>query len=134
MSKNKILMLSIFALILLSVVFTFVRMFITQNYIIEAQIECDPKVESCFVWFCDPEEGECEEPNEPYFYKLIIKKAVNFDVCDLRDEDCEEPRCEKGELDCEVINCIPEEMEDGEVCSDEFGYEMETEEEGDSEE
>ena len=59
--KSKILFIVIGLLIVGSVAVTFWRYMIKKDYIVQAQTDCDPTTENCFIWKCDPNstvEGE----------------------------------------------------------------------------
>ena len=52
--KNKIFFIVVFLLLFGSVGATYLRIVVFKNYIVEAQADCDPETEKCFVWECDP--------------------------------------------------------------------------------
>jgi hypothetical protein len=79
--KNKIFFIVFFLLLFGVVTFTFCRYFIAKDYYIQAQADCDPESEKCFIWECDPEatdEGEkCTgNPEEDIWYYKIVKKRL----------------------------------------------------------
>lgn len=118
--KSKLFLLFFLLLIVASVAFTYYRIIINRNYLIASEIDCDPYIESCFIYTCDPELEECTgDPEEDtWYYKKIVKRASNIPNCDPNnDEECV-ISCEVGEEDCEETLCINEE----EDCSDPVEY------------
>ena len=126
--KNKLFFAVMTILIAGSIFFTYWRIVIRKDYIIEMQADCDPETEKCFVWECDPEskeEGEVcvgDEEKDIWYYKIVRNKAFNIPYCDPEeDESCDPYSCEGFEGDCEEIFCNEETKEDqGVACS----YEM----------
>ncbi len=145
--KNKIFFAVFFGLIAVVVAVTFVKYFIMKDYYIQAETECDPSSERCFIYECDPEEDgeDCpeDEAERISYYKLIKKKAYAIPLCDPEDENCPALVCLPGE-DCEETLCEEDNEEEGIVCNDPAEYaegdsalgddEAEDEEECDSEE
>ncbi len=109
--KSKIFFLVFALLIAGSVALTFWRIMIARDYMIEAQAECDPKLEKCFVTKCDPAnlaEGETcsDDPQaDTSYYKIIKRKASRIPLCDPTSLDCRALVCETGEADCEYTYC-----------------------------
>jgi hypothetical protein len=142
-TKTKIFWFMMTLLIIVSLALTAYRYLIKKDYIIQAEVDCDPYSEACFVWNCDPEsqeEGEkCTGNSEDdiWYYKIINKNASRIKKCDSTDEECEELICEEGESDCEFILCNEENKEKhaSEICTDPAIYLLEnpTEEENESE-
>ncbi|MBP9751695.1 MAG: hypothetical protein KBD19_02440 [Candidatus Moranbacteria bacterium] len=123
MDKRSKILLAVFAVaIFLSIGISFYKFMVVRDYIIEAQVDCDPAVEVCFVWECDPESEEegmmCTgNPEEDAsYYKVIRKNAMNIPVCDPRSEECEPIACMNDEPECEYVLC-KEGNEDGIACS-----------------
>lgn len=118
--KSKILIWVFIGLILGVVGFTYYRIMIKKDYLVQAELNCDPYTETCFVYNCDPEAEECTgDPEEDtWYYKTIEKRAYNIPDCDPNsDENCI-ISCEPGEEDCAETLCI-----DGdETCSDPVEY------------
>lgn len=98
--KSKILLAIVIALMIYSVWATYDRIYVRRDYQIHAEIECNPEINSCFVW-------EDEETGEPWYYALIEKSAANIDDCNPHREECEELSCEEGEENCAVTFCDP---------------------------
>jgi len=123
--KTKIFWLVMIVLIFSSVASAFYRYIIKKDYIIQAQIDCDPLEESCFVWECDPEsdeEGEActgDEEVNLWTYKIINKNASRIVSCDQDDEDCEALFCGENEPDCGFVFCNEENKEEygSEICT-----------------
>lgn len=128
--KSKILFVILGILIAGSVAATYWRYIMKRDYIIQAQIDCDPEKENCFVWRCDPlslEEGEkCTgNPEEDiWYYKIFYRNAKNIPDCPAspagrypKDENCAAYQCELDELDCKTTNCDPASVGEDEECS-----------------
>jgi hypothetical protein len=137
---GKILLIVICILIAGSVVATYWRIVVKRDYIVQAQIDCDPESENCFIWKCDPnstEEGEActgDADNDIWYYKLFFRNAKNIPNCDPDDEDCTAYVCDPGEKDCSEELCTPENVPEGETCNDPEQYLLENPPEEDSEE
>ena len=141
--KSKIFFIVFFLLIMTSVALTYYRYIVQRDYIIEAEMECDPYTEACFTYVCDPEvDGEDVCTGDPVedtsYYKIINRNAKNIPLCDPNAEDCEAFVCPEGEEECEMILCDPA-TSDGIECVDPVAYEeanpleeVEEEEEGDA--
>jgi hypothetical protein len=121
--KSKILFLVLGILIIASVGATFYRYIIKRDYIIQAQIDCDPETENCLVWRCDPSstvEGEActgAPENDIWYYKILKRNANRIPPCDPKDENCTAYQCETNEPECEMASCSPENIKEGEECS-----------------
>ncbi|EKE15791.1 MAG: hypothetical protein ACD_11C00105G0016 [uncultured bacterium] len=116
--KSKIFFAVFFLLIAASVAATYYRIMIKKDYVIEAQTDCDPYAEECFVWECDPEsdvEGEAcvEDPEENiWYFKVVRRNASQIPLCDPNtDETCDPWTCEAGEADCEDMFCSEDQLE-----------------------
>ncbi|MCX6766033.1 MAG: hypothetical protein NT136_03685 [Candidatus Moranbacteria bacterium] len=128
--KSKILIAILLVLTLASVGYTFYKIMIQRDYVISAQIDCDPYVEKCFIWECDPastEEGEkCTgNPEEDiWYYKIAERNANRIPLCDPEtDETCDPWTCEEGEKDCQQILCDEVTAEEQEAsCNDPEEY------------
>lgn len=126
-------------LIIAVVVITFCRYFILKDYDIEAQADCDPTAEKCFVWKCDPEstvEGEkCtgDAETDTWYYKIVTKKAYDIPLCDPNDENCQAYECLSGQ-NCSEKFCDELNKPKGEECNDPVKYNEENPPEEESEE
>lgn len=121
--KSKILFLVFSVVLVSSVLATYYRYIVMKDYIIEAQVNCDPMVEACFVLVCDPENGEeCTgNPEEDTsYYKILHRNAKYIPLCDPQAADCLVASCQSAEEDCSVTFCDAS-MEDV-VCSDPDTY------------
>lgn len=122
--KSKIFFLAFGLIILASVAITFNKYFILKDYYIQAETECDPTTERCFVYECDLETEECSEnPEENIsYYKLITKKAYMFPDCDPNnDENCPALQCAPDE-DCKYSLCEEDNEAEDIVCNDPEEY------------
>jgi hypothetical protein len=105
-------------LILISFLATFYRYVIKKDYMMQAQVDCDPYNEACFIWNCDPGseiEGEActgDPEVDTWYYKIINKKANQISSCDVNAEECEPLFCGENEPDCEFVFCNDENKEE----------------------
>ena len=105
---NRIFFIVFGFLVLGSIGFTYYRIMVKKDYLISAQAECDPYLEKCFTYVCDPAAEECTgKPEEDTsYYKIIKRKAFNIPLCDPEaDENCEALICPEGEKDCSYELC-----------------------------
>jgi hypothetical protein len=126
--KSKILFVILGVLIAGSITVTYWRYMVKHDYIIQAQAECDPETEKCFVWQCDPESMEdgvkCTgvPENDIWYYKIIRRNAKNIPSCDPTGDDCTALICPLDEKDCSEELCTPENVPEGEECNDPVKY------------
>jgi len=126
--KSKIFFVIIGLLIVGSVAVTYWRYMVRHDYIVQAQTDCDPETENCFIWKCDPTstvEGEActgDEEMDIWYYKIIRRNAKNIPLCDPNDEDCAALVCDPGEKDCLEELCSDENVPEGETCNDPVQY------------
>lgn len=118
--QNKWFLWGLFFLIFISVGITYYRYVVQLDYFVLLQVSCDPTVESCFFYECDPkaEDTECfEDPaEEAHYYKKIEKKAYALKTCVENLEGCVEATCKEGEENCIEIQCDISLEESGGVC------------------
>lgn len=135
--KSKIFLVVFFLLIVGSVGATYWRIFVKKNYIIENQVDCDPYVDACFIWECDPEstvEGEActgDEEADIWYYQIARRKAFNIPLCDPeKDDTCDPWTCAEDEKDCETIFCSDDNKGEQEAeCNDPVQYSIDNPEE-----
>ncbi len=127
--KSKIIIIIFGLLIVGAVALTYWRIMIKKDYIIEAQTDCDPYTQSCFIWKCDPNsnvEGEgCtgDAENDIWYYNIVKRNASRIPLCDLKDENCQALVCGENEPECEQIFCNDEnKKEQGVECNDPVKY------------
>ena len=127
--KSKIFFIILGLLIIGSVFATYYRTVIAKNYIIEAQTDCDPYAQKCFVWECDSAstvEGEActgDAEKDSWYYNLVERNASQIPLCDPADENCKALECDDNEPDCKYIYCDDETKVAQEVeCSDPVKY------------
>jgi hypothetical protein len=126
--KSKILFSLLGILIIVSAGLAYYRYIVKKDYIIEAQIDCDPETENCFIWKCDPtsltEGEECTgvPDNDIWYYKIFRRNAQNIPLCDPKDENCTVHVCSEGEKDCADVLCTPQNVKKGEECNDPVKY------------
>ena len=130
MDKKSAIFLTVFvSLLVISVGITFIRIYIQKDYVIQNQIDCDPTVDKCFIWKCDPnstEEGEActgDPENDIWYYAIVQRKANMIPNCDPNDEKCLPFECLEGEKDCSVTFCDETNKEEqGTECNDPVQY------------
>ena len=128
--KTKIFFIAFALLIFGSVVFTYYRIMIKKDYVVEGQADCDPAAARCFVWECDPAstvEGEActgDPESDVWYYKIVRRNASLVPLCDPNtDANCDPWTCQTGEKDCEEILCTEEnKVEQGVECNDPREY------------
>ena len=128
--KSKILISVFFILILISAAVTYYRTIIKKDYIISAQADCDPSVDKCFIWKCDPtatdETLKCtgDPEKDTWYYQIAKRKAANIPLCDpKKDENCDPWTCADGEKDCSATFCDAQTSKEQKVeCSDPVQY------------
>lgn len=92
--------------------FCYHKYVIQKDYPMYAEGSCDPSVEVCFVYTCDPETEECvgNPEEDTYYYKEIRRMANQFPDCNPNSEDCLIDRCNEGEIGCDISLCDPEDV------------------------
>lgn len=137
--KSKILFIIMGLLIIGSVAVTYWRIMVKKDYIIEAQTDCDPYTENCFIWECDPnstEEGEActgDPESDIWYYKITKRNAANIPLCDPEtDETCDPWACGLIESECSQTLCDEITAEEqGVECNDPEQYTLDNPEEED---
>lgn len=126
---EKFFLAFLFLLIVFSIAVTFWKIIIKKDYIIEAQTDCDPYFQRCFIWKCDPAsdvEGEkCvgDPEKDIWYYNIIRRNAGRIPLCDPNDENCAALICDEGEPECEQIFCTEENKAEQEAeCNDPEQY------------
>lgn len=108
--RDHILFFTLVPLIILISIFSYYRFFISNDYVIKYEAECDPFIADCFVG-CEDE--ECAEE---YYYFYVQKYAANlYQQCGEDITDCETASvCLPSESKCSIIYCNTE--TDGDLC------------------
>jgi len=135
--KSKIFFIAIAVLLIGSVSATYWRVVVKKDYLIEAQTDCDPYTDKCFVWECDlesVEDGEActgDADEDIWYFQVIQRKASQIPLCDPNDEECEALVCGEDEPECGYIFCTDDALEDqyANYCSDPVEYTAENPEE-----
>ena len=134
--KSAIFLTAFVSLLAISVGITFLRIYVQKDYIIQNQIDCDPYVEKCFIWECDPEsteEGEActgDPENDIWYYAIAQRNANMIPTCDPNDENCLPFECAEGEKNCSVTFCDEKTKEEqGVECNDPVQYSIDNPEE-----
>jgi len=106
--KNKIFWTIFALLIIVSIFFMYMRVFVNKDYMLVQEVSCDSTTDSCFVHtpedLClESEDFDCVSKTEAEYYKVIYKKAANVPVCNpstlAEGENCPELMCEDEEAD-----------------------------------
>ena len=128
-SLERILTWTFFLVIITVVVITFLKYFVLKDYIIQAEADCDPMTETCFIYECVPgTDADCaDDPEDPEaklsYYKKVDKKAFLIPDCDPNDENCDALNCQGlSEGDCSETLCSDETKEEGIECVDPAAY------------
>lgn len=125
MNKKSKIFFTVFGLLIsFSVAVSYYQFMIKRDYIIEAEADCDPYTEACFVYVCDPETEECtgDIKEDTSYYKLINRNAKNIPLCNPGEEGCDAVVCPSGEKGCSFTLCDETVAEDGVTCSDPLVY------------
>jgi hypothetical protein len=130
MDKKTKILFSILALaVVYAVAATYYRTYISRDYIISTEVECDPTVDQCFIYTCSLDEdsenydAECseDEAERDSYYNVVKKKLANIspevESCDPHFSECPELSCEPGEANCETVFCDPANLKMDEKCS-----------------
>ncbi len=123
--KSKILLGVFFLLIAMSIGATYYRIVVRRDYLIENQVDCDPTLEKCFVYHCDPATESCtgNEAEDTSYYKIAKRKANKIPDCDPdKDENCQPFVCGEKEKDCGETFCDEMSKQEGEECNDPVQY------------
>lgn len=114
MDRNtKILILCLVLFFGISIAAKYYVFFVEQNYLVTAEADCDPGIESCFVWDCTVEEdADCDQ----YPYKYIEISAAHISDCNPYEEECEPLNCTPNDEYCDITYCSDETSGDDEFC------------------
>lgn len=101
-----------FFLVLIGIIgYRFDQYFVRHNYLVDADVPCNPATERCFVADCTPENDlGCD--TSPY--KKVEIRASNAPTC-LEEHTCSSFQC-AGPA-CTVTYCSDDALSDGEVCT-----------------
>jgi len=111
---NKIFYTILALLIIGSIGATFYKIVVQKNYQIVAETSCDSETEKCFSY-------TDEESPEVSYYKLISKNAASIYTCEQTEEKLgcdEELTCLENEQNCDYTYCDPDNLAEGEVCTE----------------
>jgi hypothetical protein len=98
--------------------------------VLEGQADCDPTIEKCFIWKCNPvsdvEEEKCtgDVEKDTWYYQLTKRNTSQIPPCNPdKDENCDRWTCEPGEKDCSTTFCDSQTKVEQKVeCSDPVQY------------
>lgn len=121
MDKNKIINWFFLLSIFLVIFFGIYRFFISRNFLLIFETECDPTVEKCFVRHCDESLDECtgNEDKDVWYYSKVKKMAYDVKECNPQKEECpDESICDQPVSQrCWIEKCNEETLDEGEECS-----------------
>ncbi|MFA5986093.1 MAG: hypothetical protein WC819_01940 [Parcubacteria group bacterium] len=127
--KDKGFVVMMFLVIFGGIGYSYWHFVIDRGYILVYHDDCDPTVEICYVWECDPDAVDEEEkctgnPEEDvWYYTHLERLAKNVPECNVDDADCDPFACDDGEEDCGEVTCTEETAKVDEVtCSDPETY------------
>lgn len=108
--RDHILFFTLIPLIILISIFSYYRFFVSHDYAIKYEADCDPVTEECFVG-C--EDDEC---TQEYYYFYVQKYAADlYQQCGKDITDCESANiCLPSDQRCSVTYCNTE--TDGDIC------------------
>lgn len=107
--KSKILFILTICVVVLSMSSTYYKVVGEKDYLLSAEIPCDPQNENCYITK-DAETGEANT------YKIIEQPANLFPNCNPADADCiERISCSNQNDKCIIKICDPE--VEGEICT-----------------
>ncbi len=112
--QTKHIIFSLFLLLLIASAWRFEEYYVRENFYVTSELECDSSTSHCFVQICDVENTEgCNVTP----YQRVKMDATGAPAC-LYDQSCESFNCEDTDVTCEIIFCTPENINDGETCTD----------------
>ncbi len=117
-TKSKFLIAFLGIVLFLSFSASYYRYMVLHDYIVEVQVDCDPLLESCFVWQCNENEEECTGNTEEdtWYYKFAYRNAKNVPKCAIDDEDCNYFTCPKtNEPECHEVLCSQDTLSEYEI-------------------
>ncbi len=90
--KDIFLIFLLLFLIFISILYSYNNFYTNRNFIIEAELPCDPKTHSCFIGDCENTNLECNESEIYYFYlikkksstKIPLKECLGGELCELK--------------------------------------------------
>lgn len=129
--QSKYFFLVFFIIISAVVAVAFFKYFVWHDYYVKVEAECDPAMEECFIYECDPEEeADCPSDSEERvsYYKYVNKKAYLLTPIEPSSEDFPGFGCQEWE-ECEEILCSEKTREEWEECNNPLEYNEENAEE-----
>jgi len=109
--KSKLLFSGFAVFVLLIFFLSFLKYFIFEDYYMKLRIECDPRIENCFV--------DDENESEVIYYKMIMMKVYNIPSCH-REGTCPLLSCGNN-TKCKEILCNASNTKNG-LCSNQLTY------------
>lgn len=95
---------------------SFYKIIIKKDYLVFAEIPCDISTQSCFIRDCNQDYERCTH-DDKLIYTIIQKKAYRIPKCDPYLGECDHIlKCKKGEPDCKIITCDPQNLSEDQTC------------------
>lgn len=98
MNLNRLLISFLILASLVSAALAFDKFYIRRDYIVMANIDCDPSQNSCFV-------GDGEDT--PDYYAELSRPAYSISVCNGWADQCAPLTCDDGNPQCSIEYCTP---------------------------
>ena len=110
MDRSSKILMGVFGILLIgSIGMSYYRYIVVHDYVITAEVYCDPRVERCFMSVCDTsdETAECTgDPEEDTsYYKIVQRNAQHIPSCDPMTADCAASVCRIDEEECDIELC-----------------------------
>ena len=96
MHGTRILIALIIVASLVSAGMAFFTLYVARDYLVFANVSCDPTQHSCFV-------GDGE--NTPRYYEEVTRRANTIPACNGWFDQCQELNCADGDSSCTVQYC-----------------------------
>lgn len=83
---------------------------VERDFLLKADIACDPAVQACFAINCEPDDPDCD----PAPFAKAKVRAKDAPVC-FEEHSCRDFSCD-GRRDCATSFCAPDALGEGEHC------------------
>lgn len=99
-----ILLATVVTSVMLSVIFSFYKFYIKEDFLIYLKAFCDPQKEACFMQQCDETDVRCTPlVDGKFYYKIIYRKNLKTPPC--HGSSCIAMECAPKEVECETFYC-----------------------------
>jgi len=68
---SKILFILLLSLLMILISSSYYKYIIKEDFILYAEVSCDPSFESCFIYECSEEDENCDSNDPNQYYKII---------------------------------------------------------------